>query len=92
MIPNRRFAGERLAAQRDYTPHEHEELRALAKRVRQRLQLVTPPSQANGHHPHTSLHRGVDWLPEGTASLQTAPKSKGTAVVSGDNIPNESSR
>lgn len=42
--------GERRAPQgdREYTPHEHEELRALAKKTRERLQ---PPNQENGHQP-----------------------------------------
>jgi hypothetical protein len=44
---------EARAFQRDYTPHEHEELRAIAEwarqrllagTARQRLQLVTPPN------------------------------------------------
>jgi hypothetical protein len=42
---------ERHASQRDYTPHEHEELRAIAVRARQRLQLVTPPNPTNGSPP-----------------------------------------
>jgi hypothetical protein len=36
------------ASQRDYTPHEREELRAVAKGARQQLQLVAAPNQANG--------------------------------------------
>jgi hypothetical protein len=52
------------ASQRDYTPHEHEELRAIAERARQRLlagmarqrlQLVTPPNWANESPPTLRL-------------------------------------
>jgi hypothetical protein len=45
--------GERRASSRDreYTPHEYEELRALAKKTRERLRPATPPNQANGHKP-----------------------------------------
>ena len=43
-------AGERRASQRDleYTPHEHEELRAFAKRRRDRLVRLTLAKRANG--------------------------------------------
>jgi hypothetical protein len=38
----------------DYTPHEHEELRTIAKHARQRLQLVTPPNRADSRRPRTT--------------------------------------
>lgn len=43
--------GERRASQRDreYTPHEHEELRALAQKSRERRRLLGPQKLANGH-------------------------------------------
>ena len=45
--------GERRVSQRDreYTPHEHEELRALVRKSRERLRLLAAAYRANGHHP-----------------------------------------
>jgi cell division protein FtsB len=43
------------ASQRDYTPHEHEELRAIAERARERLQLVSPAETGPvGHPPYSA--------------------------------------
>jgi hypothetical protein len=39
---------ERPASQRDYTPHEHEELLAIASTARRRPKLVAPPNLAYG--------------------------------------------
>lgn len=43
--------GQRSASQRDYTPHEHEELLAIASKAHQRPQLATTPNWAKGSPP-----------------------------------------